>query len=296
MATSPHPNQNTPDGHTEIVKLLSLRRLFPLLFLQPAVLFFLPRKRWPRAITVLGCMAFIGGILVGTIRMPARLSEVKDWAEFFRHQTAELRLENDRLYWQYPKDLPHTTHFDEWQITFAEKGASFEPKQIVANRDKGIWISHDAVYQWWMPGGRQTPVHNTFFKDGRVLNQMDAGKVWPDGFRLRGNEIVREATGMFYKFMPLLILGNGLNVLVQTLFYTVIFAVIPFIMRSPLSAGGFGNLLSLYLYAGIPPLIFALAYTALNLPFLDFGLLYVGGFIVYLMLMIRQARTKSERA
>ena len=122
---------------------------------------------------------------------------------------------------------------------------------------------------------------------------VDVSAFWPEGFRYRGSEIETAVRGVARRALPALVLHEALRMFLQVLFYTLAFAVIPIVLRSPMASRGFSRVFTFYLYASIPPVAAASVYRGLNLRYLDDVFVFVIIFLGYLIVTARSLR-KAE--
>jgi hypothetical protein len=278
----------------------NLRDVAGVVFFQPQLLLLLAHDRWTRAFRIVALLSFFCGVILGALQVPALISSARAWGEWFGREMGEVRLEQGQLQWQRPVELPHTSRHGNWRVDFRGADAEFAPQTRLGPERKGIWISPDAVYTWWrLPGSEST--HSTvWLNEQRLFGLLDVNRVWPEGLHLREDEFAPAARQTVLRAVPVYVLGEGVRVLLQVAFYTLIFAVIPYLLKSPLAAGGFRSVLTFYLYASIAPIIVATVYAALGLPFMDFNSFFVTAFILYLLFTVwrmgRFFRPQPEKA
>ena len=266
--------------------LLPLRQVLYALFFQPRLLFLLQHERWNRAFRLMAVVTFLGGAAVGLSKIPRVMRTATNWAEWFAEEVHMLRLEDGRLSWQHPDDLPYTTRHEGWRVDFVPPDASLEDAARAGPETRGIWLSPREVYCWWnLPEDERTVV--PLLEERKAWGIIPYTVIWPEGFQLRGEEFVREARRLVRQTVPALLIMEAVTVFFQVLFYTLLFAVIPYILRSPIANTGFTRVYTFYLYASIPAIVVACVYDSLNLPYIDRSFVFVIGFVIYLMLVAR---------
>lgn len=229
--------------------------------------------------------AFLGGAMLGLSRLPGVLAASQRWAEWFGSLAGEVWLRDGAIGWEHPEETPYTARHGAWRVDFHDDDAEFQRRNL-GPEAKGVWISPTRIYAWFRSGSGDDINARVLFADARVLNVVAADALWPEGWHLDGDELVRRTRHTVLRLAPALVAADALRVFVQVLFYTFIFAVIPYLLKSPLAAGGFRSVFAFYLYASIPPLAVACVYASLNLPYLDFNTFFVVAFIVYLVAVV----------
>ncbi len=284
---SSNSGQSQPPGKkVEVYITMPLRTVFHILFLQPHMVFMLAQDRWTRALRVVLLVAFICGLGMAMMRVPSMLSEAGEWGKWLAREVEEAWIEDGQLRWARPEELPHTSYRGAWRIEFHPPTTEFSSEQRLGPETKGIWVSPTAVYSWWRLPGQDQPEVMPLFQNDNVLNVLPIAKLWPAGVHLKSAELKQGIRTLVWQAVPFFLIGNGLIVIFQGLFYTLIFAFIPYVFRSPLAAGGFRPVFTFYLYASIPPIVIASVYAGLGLKFATFNTFFVAAFILYLMIVM----------
>ncbi|MCF7853250.1 MAG: hypothetical protein K9N51_00510 [Candidatus Pacebacteria bacterium] len=286
MSESGHTNGEAFDRAAAPHSSASLRGVFGILFFQPQFLLVLSQDKLSRALRILVGLAFVCGMVIAGAEIPRLLRAVTDWSGWFQDQVGAVWVKDGRLGWEHPEELPYTTRHRQWRIDFAGSDTAFPPPLRLGPEDRGVWISPDGVYAWVRLEGADEIRSTALFTEGKIMGVLEVDNWWPDGVRFQGEELSESSRKWLVRALPALVLSGGLRVVVQVLFYTFVFALIPYVMKSPLAAGGFRGVLTFYFYAGIPPLVVATVYASLNLPWADFNMFFVGGFILYLLAVV----------
>jgi len=259
------------------------------LFLQPAILLILQEDRWTRALRFMMIVSFFSGAAAGVARLPSMWQSALLWAQWFRNETEVAWLKDDQLGWQRPMELPYTTRRRGWRIDFVAADAPFPPvHEPLGPERKGVWIAPDLVAQWWYGSGDKLHKRDLFV-NGRIGDLVPVRILWPDGFRLEGEDFETETYEQLVHSAVIGVFLAGLGAFLHILIYTLVFAVIPFVFRSPIARRGFKRLFTFYLYASIPPTLVAATYAGLDLPYLDMPLAFVFGLLIYLVAVVGTA-------
>ena len=270
---TPEPPDTGSDG------ALAFRQVLRIIFGYPQLLMVLLQANWRRALVRVAAVSFICGLLVGISQIQEVAHGIMEWAHWLRGNVDTMRVQDDRVEWERSEDLPATDHFRGWRVDFRRgEEAEFHPGQNMGTYPRGIWVSPTKVLLWYRTD-KSTPLQT------RVL--FDEGKTWAsvpvENFSVAGDEFIAKARQMLRYYVPVFLVAQGLNVLLQMLLYVSIFAVIPCLLKSPLAAGGFKSIFTFYLYASLPALAVATAYSAAGIEALDFNTIFVGAFIMYLV-------------
>jgi hypothetical protein len=268
---------------------LPLYQLLYGLFFHPHILLLLQTERWGRALRTLALISVCCGLVLGASRVPRLLESSRDWAQWFSREVQEVSMTDGQLGWQQPQKLPYTTRHRGWRVDFASPEASFSADDLRGPERKGIWFSADRVFTWWLAEKDQV-VSVPVLSEQKVWGLFKASSIWPEGFSLKGDEIVAEVRRLTLQTIPITLIQNGIMIFGKTLFYVLLFSILPAIFRRRDTGGGFRQMFTFYLYASIPPLMTATLYDCLRLPYLDWGTAFVFGFIVYILLVSRIMR------
>ena len=273
-------------------KKMPLRYLFVTLFLQPQILMVLAHDRLRRALRIMVLTGVVCGLLLGLVRIAPVRGRIVEWADWFQKTTRTIELtDTSRLEWALPAEVPATRYNGRTRVDFMPDSAEIEAFEPGIEDDQGVWISPTEVYWWMRPESGGEAIAQPLFVNGKLFDRVSVDGIWPDGFRLEGDEYsakVRKWTTL--TMLPGVVLSELLRVLGVSLFYTLIFAVVPYVLRSPLAARGFGGVYAFYLYAGIPPLILATVYSAVAPQWMAFDSFFVTAFILYLLFTMWKVR------
>jgi hypothetical protein len=286
----PLPPPQPGDG-TGVV--LPIRRVLYGLFFEPHILFLLQHDRWSRAFRLMALASFLSGLAVGASKVPRILEATRDWASWWAVEVGTLRLEDGELAWERPQVVPHTTRHRGWRVDFVGRNVRFGDGEELGPEKQGIWLAPERAYFWW----RSAKAKITFvplLEKKKAWGLFETQRIWPEGLVLSGEEFNQEANRIMRQAIPALLLHEGIMAFFQVLLYTVIFALIPVLLRSPIAVGGPARVFTFYLYASVPPLLIAGVYASLNLPYLDHALVFVMGFVVYLALAVRGLNRKQQ--
>ena len=265
---------------------LSFRQILAVLFFQPQLLLLLSRDKWTRAFRILAICAFVTGAVMGAVQLPGMMERAGDWGQWLEREVGSVRLAEGTLSWERPDSVPYTTRHGSWRVDFRAAGSSFPREKRRLSASRGVWVSPDEVVIWHRMPGADGVNTTSLLADNRILSIFKVDELWPDGLRIEGREFPGQVRSLVMWAMPLFVVTQGVGVFLQVVFYAFIFAVIPYLLKSPLAAAGFGGVFTFYLYASIPPLIVAAVYDSLGLPYAGFQMFFVGVFIVYLFLAI----------
>jgi hypothetical protein len=282
-AANPSP---PPNDASAPASFRNWRQALAVLFFRPQFLLVLAQGHCLRALRLVAVLALLCGTTLATARLPQAMTTTREWITWFGSIVSELTLEDGRLSWAQPADLPYTAHRRQWRIDFAADDVEFDPHERRGPHRQGLWVSADEAYMWRRSGENEQAHATVVFRDNKLFGLVDTSVFWPDGFSLTGPEMTATVMHNLWRAVPFLVVFEAVGVLLQVLFYTFIFAFIPYILKSPLAAGGFKHVFAFYLYASIPPMITATVYAALGLALMDFNTFFVLGFIAYLVLVI----------
>ena len=275
-------------------QVLTLPRILWGLFFEPGILFLLQYERWGRGLRCMAGTAVICGLAVGMMHFPDLVHRAADWSNWFGRETGELRVGDGEIVWDRPAVLPHTTRHGGWRIDFVTRKTPFKPVLGNSPERQGIWIAPEQIYAWSQSGQSKIEVM-PLLVDKKVWGVMDLNWFLPQGLAVSGDNLTGLVRGALIRGFPVFLLMSVLSLFLQTLFYTLLFAIVPVLLRSPMAVGGFRQTFAFYSFASIPPLVVAALYSGLQLPYLDFDRAFVFGFIAYLFLVIRGLRTAAEQ-
>jgi hypothetical protein len=284
------PSSDAPSSPS--LKKMPLRYLFVTLFLQPQILMVLAHDRLRRALRIMVLTGVVCGLLLGLARIAPVRGRIVEWANWFQKTTGTLVLtDSSRLEWAFPDEVPATRYNGRTRVDFMPDSAEIEAFEPRLEDDQGVWISPTEVYWWMRPEAGGDAIAQPLLVNGKLFDRVSVDGIWPDGFRLEGDEYsakVRKWTML--TMLPGVVLSELLRVLGVSLFYTLVFAVVPYVLRSPLAARGFAGVYAFYLYAGIPPLILATVYSAVAPQWMAFDSFFVTAFILYLLFTMWKVR------
>lgn len=258
------------------------------LFFNPGCIFQVDGTLMWRGLRLLALAATLGGLLLGGVRYPALWRTSMDWTQWFAGQTGAVRLVGGNVQWDRPATLPYVTRHDGWRVEFQPRGTPAGPAFGAGPERQGIWITPDSIKLWWQP------------MEGRILNLavLERQKIWgvvpvawafPEGLALSAAAMPGVVRHLLWQMLPVFLVQSAVAALFEVLLYTLLFALIPILLRQP-AGGGWRRVLAFYAFAAIPAVVMATVYAAVDLPFLDFGSAFVFAFVIYLLLAMRAAR------
>ena len=285
----------SPPG-AELTPPSTYRGILAMVFLQPALVPVLTQCHWAKALKRVLLTAFGCGLLLGVFQSWRLKDDVTGWSEWLGSQIEAVWIDDGRLQWQTAKKLPYSTYYKDWRVDFAKPGADIPSGDALGPGGKGVWISTANVLAWWRIAGDRSKTRTMLLynKDG-IFSMFDPSRLIPADKRLHGPEIQQVVRQQYSAFIPFFCLITALATVMQMMFYILVFAAIPYLLRSPIAAGGFGSILAFYLYAATPALLVATLYRLLNVPFLDFATIFAGVFVGYLLLVMWYISRKMKK-
>ena len=265
------------------------------LFFQPASVFLIQFEPWRRAFRLMALVALSTGLLLGALRYPQLCRTAGEWSTWLGREVGMLEVKNGELRWDEPKQLPYTTRHQGWRLDFVPGKQTFASPADQGPEKRGVWIAPDSVYAWWLNGAGQLEVLPVLTKQ-KVWGVFDVNWLWPDGVQVRGEQMPALVRGVLWKALPFFLLQEAATVFLRVLFYTVLFALIPVLLRTPFGDGGFRRAFAFYCFASVPPLVVAGIYAGLDLPLLDYDTAFVLGFVVYLFMITRGINRAADAA
>ena len=262
------------------------------LFFQPQVLLGLRDDHWARPFRMICLLCILSGIAVGVFHIPTFLKTTNEWATWLQDNVERVRIQEGQIHWKRPKELPATLWHKGLHISFHSSESTFEAKEM-KNREeqnRGIWINPTAIYAW-----RKTSddsIHPfPIFEDGKLRGALSAGKIWPEEIVLEGKKFQEFAHSFLFIFVPLVMLKEALLLLLPTLLYTAIFALIPVVLHNPFWFNrSFSSVYGFYLYAAIPAVLLTAFFRCLHIDVISTSGLFVICFIAYLFLAFYHIR------
>lgn len=266
----------------------NFRDILTIVFSQPRFLPVLTLCSWKKALLRVLIIGFCCGVLLGGLQAIRISGDVKSWSSWIAEELDAVWYEKGRLHWQPKAETPYQAYNRGWYVHFAEEGDSFSASDVSSAGNRGLWISSDAVYTWWRtPGGSAADNRSAvLYEDGKLFGMMSIPALIEPETTLRGNQLEQAVSRIFRQIIPVFLFFRGVAVDMQVLFYVLIFSVIPYFLRSPLAAGGFGSIFAFYLYLSLPALFVAVVYSAFKVPFLDFQTIFAVAFVVYLLVVL----------
>lgn len=289
-----------PAGPGGTVTATPLRTILVSLFLEPTILFSLQYESWWRALRILVMMALCSGLVVGALRAPSLFSAVMDWSSWLGRELGGIRLEQERLVWDKPQELPYVTRHRGWRLDFVTANTPLPPSRQLGPERLGAWITPERVLGWQKTLDGDKLVTTVLVDKGKLGGgvQLDPffKLFWPAGFVLRDAEFSEAARPLLSRFLvPAFVIMHGFNAVAYALLYTVLFSIIPVLLRSPSASGGWRQTFCFYAFASIPPLLAATVYASLNLPFLDYVTAFILCMFAYLILVARAYRRLTDK-
>jgi len=285
----------SPDFHVDDVFLplrtrrLTVRQIFNILFFHPSALFLLREDRFSRAFRLFALVSFLCGVASGAVLIPRLVTNAMDWSRWVGRTLGAIEVVDGRLHWERRFTEPYTTRHAGWRVDIVPEGSAFRlDPTIVGPEDQGVVISPERVLCWWRVSDARL-YRLAVFADGRVFGSLPIEFLLPKGERLSPDELPHFVARYLAWQIPVFLVYKGIALFLSGLFYTSLFAFIPFAMRSPIASGGFRRLMIFYLYAAIPAMIVSTVYASLRLPYLDQPFLFVIVLVVYLAIATRAA-------
>ncbi len=278
--TAPEKESDRPGRGRMII--ISLDRIIRALFVQPQALLPLALESWPRSCKTALAAIIVCAALLTVSRGVTAFNAAQDWGGWLESRIEHLIIHEDKLEWRQPKELPATFWKDSYRIDFAARNSEFKDSNRIREGSRGIWISPHEIY-WWSRRGNNEIIARALWREGRLLDQIETSHLFGEEKVLAAGEFVPQIKRWLWQIvMPFLFLSAIIHLALLFFFYTLIFTLVPFVMRGQLKNYGFPGVHSFYLYAGIPPLLVATVYKMFPLPWLDFNSLFLIGFLIYL--------------
>ena len=297
MSENSNKSTGTPySSFEELSPPPNYKGILAVVFMQPALVPVLTQCSWKKALKRVLLTAFACGLLLGIFQSLRMKDDVTGWSQWLGSQIEEVWVDNGQLQWQTAEELPYSAYYKDWRVDFAKPDTSIPPAETLGPGQKGVWASTSKVVVWWRLAGdrSQTRTMLLYNKDG-VLSMFDPSRMIPAEKRLHGRQIQQVAEKQYSTFVPFFCVLKGIATVMQMMFYVLIFASIPYLLRSPIAAGGFGSILAFYLYVAVPALFIATVYRLLNVPFLDFATIFAGAFVGYLLLVMWYISRKMKK-
>ncbi len=262
--------------------VMTKKKILRALFAQPILLIPIALDSWPRAMkTALAAIFFSVAVLTAT-KTATALNQAKEWATWFESRVEKVTIDNDQLTWRFPENMPAIFWKNSYRIDFMPAQSEFTEINQFREGKRGIWISPHKIY-WWFQNQNNEIIRQPIWRDGRIFGHIDPASLIGEQTVIEPGEFVPQARRLTWRLIvPLITLAETARTLFLFFFYTLIFTVVPFVVRSTMSNYGFTAVHAFYLYTGIPPLVIATIYSLFPLPWLDFNSLFVIGFLVYL--------------
>jgi len=282
-------DKNQPElfGQLKSYKPITYREVLAIVFAQPGLLPVLTQCDWKKALKRVLLTAFGCGILLALFQAPRLKTSMEGWAQWMGGQVEEVWYSDGRLHWKLAGELPYTAYYEDWRVDFKKPDSKFSAPESVGPGRKGVWLSERQGYAWWRIGNDRERMQTMVLYDkGKLFGVFNPSAAVTTKKRVQGNDLKGLAKDVFFQFLPFYCVFKGVFIDLQVLFYVLIFTAIPYLLRSPLAAGGFRSILPFYLYACLPALLIATVYRMLNVPFLDFQTIFAGAFVGYLLLIM----------
>lgn len=291
-------NSSTPqsDSGAKRIEKLPLRHLILGLFIQPQMLMIICNGRLRRALKAVFVMIFICGLVLGLAQTRGLQARARAWAEWFEQTTERFELTEDgRLQWRLPQELPATFYKGRTRVDFANETADIKKFQPKLEDDRGIWISPNSMFWWERIDEQGEPVAQAIYHEQKLMGRFSVESIWPEGFVLEDDGFEKRVSKwMLTGLLPGLVIAEILKTAGMILFYTFIFAVIPYLLRSPMAMQGFKAIYGFYLYASIPPLIVATIYSLAITKWVAFDSFFLFAFIFYLFFAMWKIRRSFQ--
>lgn len=266
----------------------SLKEVLQIVFTRPQMLLFLLQGSLRRALLRLILISFACGVIAAISDIPSLIDETMTWSKWLQQNVQHIEISDTGLSWQHPVNLPATLYFRGWRVDFRPADAEkFDTDAPPGTYPRGIWISPEKAFLWWRGTTDTEARTQAIFRNGKVLGNIDPGTLTEESsLTLDGAEFEAFAKRMLWYFVPGYLLAHGAGVTIQLLFYVGIFAIIPYLLKSPLAAGGLNSIFTFYLYTSLPALVVATVYNAVGIQVLDFSTIFIIVFIGYLVLVM----------
>lgn len=278
--------------------------LFRTLFFKPLdLIFYLSKETLGRSLFRVIAIGLLCGLVLSVSRVPGINQEVSAWTTWLQSEMSDVSFHDGELSWTPAEALPYSRHFRQWRVTFSDKSAGdFDPLARYGPESKGVWISPQALVTWQRVEGRDTLARQRVNMDN-ISKALAASQnvEEPEGgfsvlFNQRNHRVVVATLSMGFGIATII------SLLGDVLFYSLLFAVIPFILRATRKKGAFLQVITFYLNVSLLPLLVATVYSLFHIPVLDFNSVFSLSFMVYIMVIIigtrlrfRQARLKKEK-
>ncbi len=291
-------NSGVPGGSGVTVLVApppTLRQMLVGLFLYPHMALLAARasSNWRRALLLVVLVGVVAGGVLGMGRLPRMFRRSGDWAEWFGSTVGAMWVEKGRVHWEQPARVPFETRRDGWQVAFAEPDRPFSSDELKGPETRGVWLSAVQVVVWWLNANGDVS-HLTLLDGLTDRPQVDLMLVWPKSGRLEGSDFRPFTVSLLRTLIPVMLLTEMAMLIVPVLFYTLLFTMTSLLLRGGRVTGGFRSTLSVNLFASVPPMIVAAVYSGLHLPYLDFHMVFITAFFVYLLMAFARIRAQSE--
>lgn len=276
-----------------------LRRVLWWLFFDPVQVPALQVESPWRGLRVLVAALVLAVMAVGVGRAPELWRTSLEWTHWFGQETGAVWLADGKIRWERPETLPYTTRHAGWRIDFMPSGSRFDARVGEGTERQGLWISPEVVRRWERSVETNVVQEEIFFQDGKLFGWLELQKMQlPLDRPIRGEELealVRRSLPS--AIVSVLFVGVFVVAGLQVFLYLTMFAAIPVLLRSPWAHRGFFRVFGFYCFLSVPPLLAAAVYAAFDLPGLDFGSVYVFGFLIYVFMMfwlVQRANAPKE--
>ena len=284
------PHAPNSDRQPDSRPALSLRELLAVLFLEPQLLLLVAGSKWGKALRYMLGTTILAGLAIGLSAAPRLNHAAKGWADWFANEVKVAWIQDSALYWQEPAALPATHYHENWRIDFMAEDAVYDPDVRLGPEARGLWLSPTAVFYW-----RRMPetdkVVATQLLNPKLMGMLEENAGDENGLRLDAEGFQHHSRRLtLILLVPAYALLSVLLISSEALFYALVFAFVPFLLRVPMAARGFGQVFSFYLYLAIPPLVVATVYTVSGLPGVTFSTIFAFSYVFYLLYVLWQVR------
>ncbi|MEA2011953.1 MAG: DUF1189 family protein [Verrucomicrobiota bacterium] len=267
----------------------NLKKMFFDLFFNPVILLKLSKGSWFRPFRIVMLLCVISGILMTTVKIPGYLKTADEWGGWLEENIESLSIENGKISWEKPKELPCKISFKGIMFELNKPNASFSKDKIDCAERMGIWIKSSQIF-WWVKSGtknsREKTVVEILSSDGKFFNIFDIKDVFPGGNMIKPGQFKETARSFCLQLLPGLFFQKILSTLFYVLFYLILFALFQYIFKNSLFKDySFSQILSFDLYAAFIPIIMASIYNiaSSNNHFIDYPTAFMLAFFGYII-------------
>lgn len=266
------------------------------LFFDPASLYSLFGERRRRGIAVMLAAACLAGVMLGVVRFSAFWPAAQDWAGWFGREVGTVKISAEGDFgWERPAQLPYRATHAGWRVDFRPADAPFAVSRGDGPEVHGLWITPREVILWNLVAEKDVRA-TAVVHERRLFGTIALTRLFPGGRDIPGSQIPEWLHTQYPVMLVSFVAVQTVYTILYVAFYLALFSLIPLLLRSVIGRNGFLRVFSLYGFASVPPLLVAGIYAALGLPGLEFEMLFVIAFILYLFWADNAARRRAEQA